>query len=427
MVCSGLVLGGQPVLHRIITALALLAGIGLGGCVGLDKPEKVAACAARNNCSDEPGEGGGPGMGGGTASPSGGSTGVISSGGVGGGGTSVFGTGGQGGSAGGAQVDARGAGGALASGGMAIDASLDVSIGSGGAVGFDGAVSGSGGARDAALETGGVPGSGGKPGSGGTASGGTTSTGGNGSGGSTTVDARVFLDASPLLTGLVAYYTFDSISNSTDLPDSSSKGNTGKLSTDGSGTAYELVTGKVGKALALHRAGLGYVKVPSAVFASATDMTVALWVNVATSQNWQRVLDVGINAKLSQNTQTGTKYFNIVPKNDGSNMLFSITANGYGSEQTLSTANANTGTWTHVAVVLAAGNGGRLYVNGSQVTSNNGLSLRASDLGAIDYAFIGKSQFSSDPSFDGSVDEFRVYNRALSASEVQQLYAFNGS
>lgn len=424
MVCSGLVLGGQSVLNRIIAALALLAGIGLGGCVGLDKPEKVAACAARNNCSDEPGEGGASGAGGGTVLPSGGgSTGVISSGG-GGGTTSVFGTGGQGGGAGGAPVDARGTGGVSASGGMAIDATLDVSIGSGGAVGFDGAVPGSGGARDAALGTGGVPGSGGKPGSGGTASGGTT---GNGSGGSTTVDARVFLDASPLLTGLVAYYTFDSIVNSTDLPDSSSKGNTGKLSTDSSGAAYELVTGKVGKALALRKAPLGYVKVPNTVFASATDMTVALWVNVTTSQNWQRVLDVGINANLSQNSQTGTKYFNIVPKNDGSNMLFSITTNGYGSEQTLSTTNANTGTWTHVAVVLAAGNGGKLYVNGSQVTSNNGLSLRASDLGAIDYAFIGRSQFSSDPYFDGSVDEFRVYNRALSASEVQQLHAFNGS
>jgi hypothetical protein len=108
-------------------------------------------------------------------------------------------------------------------------------------------------------------------------------------------------------------------------------------------------------------------------------------------------------------------------------MLFSITTSGYGSEQTLTTTNANTGTWTHVAVVLAAGGGGKLYVNGAQVNANTSLSLRASDLGTIDYAFIGKSQFTADPFFDGSVDEFRVYNRALSATEIQQLYAFSGS
>jgi hypothetical protein len=29
--------------------------------------------------------------------------------------------------------------------------------------------------------------------------------------------------------------------------------------------------------------------------------------------------------------------------------------------------------------------------------------------------------FTSDPAFDGIIDEFRVYNRALSATEVQAL------
>jgi len=33
-----------------------------------------------------------------------------------------------------------------------------------------------------------------------------------------------------------------------------------------------------------------------------------------------------------------------------------------------------------------------------------------------DYAYLGKSQFSSDPYFDGQIDEFRVYGRALSAA-----------
>ena len=36
--------------------------------------------------------------------------------------------------------------------------------------------------------------------------------------------------------------------------------------------------------------------------------------------------------------------------------------------------------------------------------------------------YIGKSQFSADPLFNGLIDEFRVYNRALSADEINAVY-----
>jgi len=428
---NGLASGGHAVLIRSIAALAFVVGIGLGGCVGLDKPKEVAACAARNNCTDNwtAATGGASGA----VSVSGGSAGAVMSSTGGSAGTtttSLPGTGGQGPSLGGAAADARAAGGAVASGGAGRDAAADRPLGPGGAVGSGGIGPGTGGLIDAPIATGGTLGTGGKVGSGGE-----PGTGGSiATGGAMAADARsdVPSDASPLLTGLVAYYTFESASG-TDLPDVSGKGNTGKLSIgtlpDGgapTGTGYDFVTGKIGKALALHKAGVGYVKVPTAVFANATDITIAVWANVTTSQNWQRLLDVGINAKLAQNTQTGTKYLNIVPKNEGSNMLFSLTTNGYGSEQTLTAPNLAVGVWTHVVLVLAANAGGKLYVNGAQAGANASLSLRAADLGAIDYAFIAKSQFTADPAFDGSVDEFRVYNRALSEVEVQALYAFTG-
>jgi hypothetical protein len=37
--------------------------------------------------------------------------------------------------------------------------------------------------------------------------------------------------------------------------------------------------------------------------------------------------------------------------------------------------------------------------------------------------FIGKSAFTADPYFAGLLDDFGVYNRALSASEITMLYA----
>jgi hypothetical protein len=169
--------------------------------------------------------------------------------------------------------------------------------------------------------------------------------------------------------------------------------------------------------------------VPTGVFANATDLTIAIWVNVTTSQSWQRLVDIGIDAHIPQNTNTGTKYMNIVPQGSDStagNMLFRISKDGFDNEQKLTGPSVPTGTWTHVTLVLSSSGGGKLYVDGVEKDSQSSVTLRPVDLGAIDYAFIGKTPFSGTPPFDGTVDEFRVYNRALSAAEVASLFAFPG-
>ena len=228
------------------------------------------------------------------------------------------------------------------------------------------------------------------------------------------------LDTSPLLVGLLAYYKCEGATGTT-LADSSGKGNDGTL-VAGTTPGYTFPAGKTGNALALSKAGQGYVSLPPAIFANATAITIATWVNVTTAQNWQRVFDVGINAKLSNNTATGTRYMNLVPKNDGTNLVFAISSNGINSEQKLTSTALSTGTWKHVALVLGSGQG-ILYVDGTAV-STSAISLRPVDLGAIDYAYLGKSQFGADPYFDGQIDEFRVYGRDLSAAEIQALYQF---
>jgi hypothetical protein len=226
-------------------------------------------------------------------------------------------------------------------------------------------------------------------------------------------------DANPLSLGLQVYYKCESATGTT-LPDSSGKGNNGTLSTAG----VSFPTGKVGKALLLAKASQGSVTLPAAMFANVTDFTFAAWVNVTSSANWARVLDVGINAKLTNNTSTGTKYLNLVPKDEGTNLLFSITTDGYGSEMKLTGATPATATWKHVAVVLGASGG--LYVDGTLVVNASAVTLRPRELGAIDYAFLGKSQFGADPYFDGMLDEVRVYGRALDAAEVKALHQFTG-
>jgi Concanavalin A-like lectin/glucanases superfamily len=76
-------------------------------------------------------------------------------------------------------------------------------------------------------------------------------------------------------------------------------------------------------------------------------------------------------------------------------------------------------TWSHLAVTLS-GTTGTLYVNGTPVATNNNMTLHPSSLANTNQDWIGRSQF-GDPTLNGDVDDFAIYSRALSASEVSAL------
>ena len=234
-------------------------------------------------------------------------------------------------------------------------------------------------------------------------------------------------DAAPLPPGLVAYYPCEGAqSDGTTLTDQSGNGNDATLSTrGGTGTGYGFGTGKVGNALVLTASGSGYVNLPLKVFAGATDITIATWVKVATTQDHQRVFDIGINAGRDTPATTGMVYMYLMPyRASAGKMMFGIATNGLNAEQTMSSSTVGPSDgWTHLAIVLGAGST-RLFVNGVSAVSSTTTTLRPKDLGVIDYAWIGRSQFGADPTFDGSFDEFRVYNRALSAAEVTAIYQY---
>jgi hypothetical protein len=79
------------------------------------------------------------------------------------------------------------------------------------------------------------------------------------------------------------------------------------------------------------------------------------------------------------------------------------------------------GTWKHVAITKS-GNTAILYVDGVQVAQNTGMTLSPSSLGNTTNNWIGRSQYSSDAFLDGQIDEFHIYNRALSAAEILALF-----
>lgn len=157
-----------------------------------------------------------------------------------------------------------------------------------------------------------------------------------------------------------------------------------------------------------------YVKLPDDIVNGLNDITIATWVYWDGGGNWQRIFDFGSGTGI---------YMFLTPKTNDGKMRFAITLTNNAGEQQITANNAlGTGAWHHVAVTLS-GNLGIMYLDGTEVARNNGITINPSNMGNTLNNYIGESQYNNDPSFNGKIRDFRIYDRALSAAEIQQSVA----
>lgn len=93
---------------------------------------------------------------------------------------------------------------------------------------------------------------------------------------------------------------------------------------------------------------------------------------------------------------------------------------GYGSQTVASPAPLPTGQWVHVAITLS-GATATLYINGVVAGTNTAMTRAPFRLGGTDRNWMGRSQFPSDPYLNGKVEDFRIYNGAMTAAQVVEL------
>ncbi|TWT85323.1 hypothetical protein Pla123a_01300 [Posidoniimonas polymericola] len=150
---------------------------------------------------------------------------------------------------------------------------------------------------------------------------------------------------------------------------------------------------------------------------SYTDLTFETWFTVDTHQTWARLFDYGSRDV----TPEGYLYFAPQSGQGGNPALARYATNDVRTEITYATPSE--GQQHHLAMIVDDNaNGGAdlftVYFDGvliDSVSHNHPLS------GVIEtYAFLGKSTFPGDvdPYFNGSIDEFRIYDHALSQQEV---------
>jgi hypothetical protein len=205
---------------------------------------------------------------------------------------------------------------------------------------------------------------------------------------------------------IVAHYLFDETSG-TSAADASGNGRTATLS----GATF--ASGRNGNGVRI-AGGTQRVNLPANIVQGCTDLTVASWVRLSTNTaDWARIFDFGIDTNV---------YMQLSPRFDATNSLgFAITTTSKDGEQRLTYAYTfPTATWKHVAVVLA-GNTGRLYLDGVEVAQNTGISLNPNNLGSTPNDWLGDSQWSNDPTLDGTLDDFRISCRPYPAAEITSL------
>jgi len=193
----------------------------------------------------------------------------------------------------------------------------------------------------------------------------------------------------------------------------------GKSSSDESGNSHSgrlkggatWIAGKRGSALSLNGSD-GYVALPNQLMDDLADFTISAWVFWNASRNSERVFDFG----------GGTdRYLMFTPCASSGVARFAMTITEASGERVINgNAALPTGTWVHVAVTLS-GRVGSLYVNGVAVGSNSDMFLAPFRIWNSNQNWIGRSQYSGDPYFNGKIQDFRIYHGTLSADEIASL------
>ena len=213
----------------------------------------------------------------------------------------------------------------------------------------------------------------------------------------TILDSQQAQVSAVLPSGLIAHLPFDDSSAS----DVSGKGNNGSWVGSSSFSA-----GKIGNGAATF-GGSNYVVIDDQVY-SISAGTVAFWFKKGTGGNLTGSYGGIQNQRaptLSVSPTTGTLRWE------------------YGGSTGVDTGISIDSNWHHVAMTYTSSGTVRIYLDGSRVVNTTAASNPEEFFDQVHIGHYGNfgSSFGNN-----TVDDFRIYNKALSASEVSSLYAYTG-
>ena len=199
--------------------------------------------------------------------------------------------------------------------------------------------------------------------------------------------------------GLIAFWTFDSSDIEGEIAIDVLGDNDGTIS-----GVPRIVNGQIEEALEFDGVG-SYIDL-----GNARDLDLP----VVTAECWFKTSSGSEMRLFAPGSAFANKWF--LALNDGGNIVVSRTTGENQNQQT--TSSFNDGQWHHVVGISAArASDIKIYVDG-ELEPSNPLAEAWSLNGDCKIGAKGDAQYM----FSGIIDEFKIYNRALTEAEVQQNY-----
>ncbi|MGZ8181625.1 MAG: LamG-like jellyroll fold domain-containing protein, partial [Methylobacter sp.] len=216
----------------------------------------------------------------------------------------------------------------------------------------------------------------------------------------TSTAVSVTVDSTAPVDGLTHQWKFDETSGATAL--------------DSAGTNSAIlsnslwVTGKTGNAASFN--GTNALGDAGKIDFGTDSFTVAHWVNVNGFKNFAGIFNNRSSASGNAGFHTRT---------DGTGTITALIDFGATSKN-LAVTNAVAGTWYHVAVSVDRAGLMKLYVNAVLSGQIDISAFNTASITNTDNVRLGRDQASNY--FNGAIDDLRIYNRALSAADILQVY-----
>ncbi|MGJ5893306.1 family 43 glycosylhydrolase [Streptomyces niveiscabiei] len=213
-------------------------------------------------------------------------------------------------------------------------------------------------------------------------------------------------DADTLTDGLALWYKLDASSGTATVPDASGHGRDGVLNGTGSWSDGLTFNGSD-----------TYVKLPNDVMKGMDAISVSFDVKMDPAQQAPYFLyGFGNTSGTAGNGYLFTT---------GNALRTSIASGNWSTEQNTRADDGHTlarGVWKHLTYTQS-GTTGILYEDGAEVGRNTSVTLTPGSIGGgtTTANYLGKSVYPGDKLFQGQLRDFRVYDRALTGTEVETL------
>ena len=147
-------------------------------------------------------------------------------------------------------------------------------------------------------------------------------------------------------------------------------------------------------------------------FGNFTDFSISLWANVNELSGNQNILHIG----------DSNHYIRVTLANNNFDFALRRGTTNASIESIESEFNISTNSWYHISAIADRDNSLKLYLNGNLIGTNSNPSDYINLTASSDPLVLGYWPVANTFYLNGSIDEVGVYSKALSSSEVTDLY-----